>query len=153
MIAPGRRFLGTCILAATLSGIGGVAQAKEYRVAMLNRGPEGPMVFAPAFVKVAPGDTVRFVPTDKSHNAESIQTLTPAGGVAFKGKINEEIVVRFTTAGLYGYKCLPHLGMGMVGVVQVGVPVNRAAFITQVQALPPLARARMTTYLKQVRAR
>jgi len=31
------------------------------------------MVFEPALLKNAPGDTVTFVPTDKSHNAESIK--------------------------------------------------------------------------------
>ena len=45
---------------------------------MLNKGAEGAMVFEPALVKVAPGDTVKFVATDKGHNAETIKGMLPA---------------------------------------------------------------------------
>ena len=37
------------------------------------------MVFEPAFVKIAPGDTVKFVSTDKGHNAEIIKGMLPEG--------------------------------------------------------------------------
>ena len=37
------------------------------------------MVFEPALVKVAPGDTVKFVATDKGHNAETIKGMLPDG--------------------------------------------------------------------------
>ena len=43
--------------------------AAEVEVKMLNKGTEGAMVFEPALVKVEPGDTVKFVATDKGHNA------------------------------------------------------------------------------------
>src|SRR5690606_12111270 len=36
----------------------------DHTVKMLNQGADGMMVFEPAFLKVAPGDTVTFVPTD-----------------------------------------------------------------------------------------
>jgi len=109
------------------------------------------MAFAPGFVRIAPGDTVRFVPKDKSHNAESLPQLTPQGAAKFKGAINQELVVRFDKPGLYGFKCLPHLFMGMVGLIQVGAPVNRAAVVAEVAKLPPVARKRMTAYLAQVK--
>ncbi|HMA14478.1 MAG TPA: plastocyanin/azurin family copper-binding protein, partial [Kiloniellaceae bacterium] len=48
------------------------AQAGEVEVKMLTRGEAGMMVFEPAVVHVQPGDTVRFVPVDPGHNAESI---------------------------------------------------------------------------------
>lgn len=48
------------------------ASAAEVQVKMLNKGADGAFVFEPALVKIAPGDTVRFVPTDKGHNVESI---------------------------------------------------------------------------------
>jgi pseudoazurin len=127
------------------------ASAREHRVDMANRSADGAMVFAPGFIKVMPGDTVRFIVRDKSHNAESIPALTPPGGKSFKGRIDQEILVRFTAQGLYGYKCLPHLGMGMVGLVQVGKPVNRTAFEAGIAKLPPLARARFAKYLRSVR--
>ena len=135
----------TALFAAAL--VSSPANAKEWQVTMVNRGVNGAMDYTPAFLKIAPGDTVRFVATDKTHNAESIPELTPAGGNLFKGKLNQDVVVTFSKSGLYGYKCLPHLGMGMVGLVQVGKAVNRASFTTDLAKLPPLARKRMTAFL------
>jgi pseudoazurin len=125
------------------------ASAKEWRVLMVNRGANGAMDFAPAYLHIAPGDTVRFVAKDPTHNAESIRELTPAGGTLFKGALNRDTVVKFTVPGLYGYKCLPHLAMGMVGMIEVGKPVNRAGFTAAMGKLPPFARARMTKFLQQ----
>ena len=65
----------------------------------------------------------------------------------FRGRINEEIVVRFTAPGLYGYKCLPHLGMGMVGLIQVGRPVNRAAVVEGAARLPGRGKSVMEELL------
>ena len=53
---------------------------------MLNKGEKGVMVFQPDLVMAAPGDTVTFVPTDKSHNAEAIKDMLPEGATLFKGK-------------------------------------------------------------------
>ena len=38
---------------------------------MMNKGEKGAMVFVPDLVKAAPGDTIRFVPTDKTHSADT----------------------------------------------------------------------------------
>lgn len=127
------------------------AQAKQWTVAMVNRGPDGAMDFAPAFLRIVPGDTVRFIARDKTHNAESIPALTPPGGTMFKGATDRDVVVKFTRPGLYGYKCMPHYAMGMVGLIEVGKPVNQAAFVASAAKLPPFAKARMTNFLKQVR--
>jgi pseudoazurin len=126
--------------------------AKEYQVKMLNKGADGSlMVFEPAFLQVAPGDTVKFLATQKGHNAESIVGMAPAGAVAFKGKINEEITVRFIKGGVYGYKCLPHLGMGMVGIIQVGGATNKADASAAAAKLPGLGKKRMIELLGMVR--
>jgi pseudoazurin len=146
-----RLAMTTGLIAVPLVALAAPASAREYKVEMANRSADGSMVFGPGLIRIAPGDTVRFVVRDKSHNAESIRELTPAGAKLFKGRIDEEIRVRFTAPGLYGYKCLPHLGMGMVGIVQVGAPVNRRAFEAGVAKLPPLARARFAKYLRAVR--
>ena len=128
------------------------AAAKEHQVKMLNKGADGSlMVFEPAFIKIAPGDSVKFLATQKGHNAESVAGMAPAGGPVFKGKINEEIVVRFTKAGLYGYKCLPHVGMGMIGLVQVGGAGNKAAATAAAAKLPGLGKKRMTALLAEAR--
>ncbi len=96
------------------------AQAAEVEVKMLTRGETGMMVFEPALVRIEPGDSVRFVPTDPGHNAQSRKGMTPEGGEAFKGGIGKELVVTFEAEGVYGYDCMPHYGMGMVGLVVVG---------------------------------
>ena len=73
--------------------------------------------------KMSVSSRVRFIPTDKSHNAETIPGMVPDGAEAFKGKLNQAISVTFETEGVYGYKCMPHYAIGMVGVVVVGDPV------------------------------
>jgi pseudoazurin len=102
----------------------GGADAAEHQILMLNKGEKGAMVFEPDFVRAAPGDTVRFIPTDKGHNAETIKGMVPDGAEPFKSKFNKEIVVTLENEGVYGVKCAPHYAMGMVAIVQVGAPVN-----------------------------
>ena len=106
--------------AAIIITLGGAAVAETFEVQMLNRGESGTMVFEPSSLRIAEGDTVKFVATDRGHNAESIDGMMPAGAEAFAGKINEEIEVTFTEAGFYGVQCKPHFAMGMVMVVAVG---------------------------------
>src|SRR3712207_559730 len=128
------------------------AAAKEHQVKMLNKGSDGSlMVFEPAFIKIAPGDTVKSLATQKGHNAESIAGMAPAGGTTFKGKINEEISVKFNKEGVYGYKCLPHLGMGMVGVVQVGKAVNKGQAAAAAAKLPGMGKKRMTALVARAK--
>lgn len=117
------------ILAAAFSLIAfaGSANAEEHVVQMLNKGEKGAMVFQPDYIRAAPGDTVKFVPTDKSHNAEAIKGMTPDGAESFKGKLNEEITVTVTQEGIYGVKCAPHYGMGMVALIVVGEPGDTEA--------------------------
>ncbi|MEE7504392.1 pseudoazurin [Methylobacterium mesophilicum] len=104
------------LLIASIAG----ANASEVSIKTLNSGPGGMMVFDPAFVKIQPGDTVRFVPADKGHNAELIKGMAPEGAVPFKTVVGKEETVTFDKPGLYGIKCAPHYIMGMVGLVQVG---------------------------------
>ena len=100
------------------------AHAAEHQVKMLNKGDKGAMVFQPALVRAAPGDVIHFLPSDKSHNAETIKGMLPDGATEFKGKMNEEVTVTFDKEGAYGVKCAPHYGMGMVALIVVGQPVN-----------------------------
>lgn len=115
--------------AVVLAAFAGSAAAADYEVHMLNKGKDGAMVFEPAGVKIAAGDTVTFVPTDKGHNAETIKGMLPAGATEFKGKMSEKVTVTFDVPGAYGIKCAPHVGMGMVGLVVVGdAPANLDAY-------------------------
>ncbi len=103
---------------------GTIAQAENFDVKMLNKGAEGAMVFEPAFVSAAVGDTVTFLATDKGHNVEAIKDMLPAGVEVFKSDFGKDYVLTITTEGLYGVKCTPHFTMGMVALIQAGAPVN-----------------------------
>jgi len=116
----------------------GVASAAEVEVKMLNKGAEGLMVFEPALVKIEPGDTVKFVATDKGHNAETIKGMLPADAAPFAGKMGEDVSVTFDKPGAYGIKCMPHYGMGMVALVVVGKPGN----LDEAKAAPQSGKAK-----------
>lgn len=127
------------VLAASLMVLAGGARAAEVEVKLLNKGTEGGvMVFEPAFVKIAPGDTVKFVATDKGHNAETIKGMLPEGAASFVGKNGEDVAVKFDQEGVYGVKCLPHYGMGMVAMIVVGTPAN----VDQAKAVPQVGKAK-----------
>ena len=123
---------------AVFVGLAGPAMAAEIQVKMLNRGTDGVMVFEPALVKIEPGDTIKFVATDKGHNAESIKDMFPADSTPFVGKLGEDVKVTFDKHGVYGVKCLPHYGMGMVALIVVGTPGNLA----EAKAVPQTGKAK-----------
>lgn len=101
------------------------AMAANFDVQMLNKGADGAMVFEPSLLKIAVGDTVTFIPTDKSHNVETIKGMLPEGAEPTKGKASQETIITFTVPGAYGLKCAPHFTMGMVALVIVGdAPAN-----------------------------
>ena len=131
--------IGAAVLAMSF---GVAASAANFDVHMLNKGKNGVMVFEPGAVKIAKGDTVTFIPTDKSHNAETVKGMLPEGATPFKGKMNETIKITFDVPGAYAVKCMPHVGMGMVGLVVVGdAPANLEAVKTS--KLPKKARERL----------
>ena len=139
-------------LALTLSVvIAAPAAAMVVIVKMKNAGAGGAMVFEPAFVKAAVGDTVRFVPTDPSHNAETISTMLPAGVAPSKGAMNKDFVLKPTVAGVYGVKCQPHYSMGMVALVQVGNGPSANLAAAKAVKLAPFAAKRMTPLLAQAK--
>ncbi len=131
-----RKMMSLAAFAVLMSA--GWAAAAEVEVKMLNKGAEGLMVFEPALVKVEPGDTVKFVASDKSHNAESIKNMLPAGTAPFAGKMNEDVSVTFDKPGAYGVKCMPHYAMGMVALIVVGKPDN----LDEAKAVPQSGKAK-----------
>lgn len=91
-------------------------------VEMLNKAPDSNerQVFNPPVLKIEPGTTVIFKPTDKGHNSEASSDMLPEGVEAWKSKINEEFEVTLDVPGVYGYHCTPHQSAGMVGLILVG---------------------------------
>lgn len=118
------KLYGMLLTAALSAGLAAAAPAADIEVQMLNKGESGAMVFEPALVKAAPGDTIHFIATDKSHNVESVKGMLPEGVEAFKGKLNENYDLTVTEEGVYGVKCTPHFPMGMVALVVVGDPAS-----------------------------
>ncbi len=100
------------------------AFSADFEIQLLNKGEAGSMVFEPAFLEIAPGDTVTFVATNPGHNAQAIDGMIPEGAEAFKGPFSKDFSVTFDTAGVYGIKCTPHYSMGMVAMVAVGEATN-----------------------------
>lgn len=105
------------------------------------------MVYEPDYLAIAPGDRVKFIATQPSHNAASLPGFLPEGAEPFKGRINEEVEVTFEVPGFYGIQCIPHLAMGMVMLIQVG---ERPSSEVQIPAsLPTRARQRFEQILEQ----
>jgi pseudoazurin len=144
-------------IAATVAllacGVSFSAQAADHEVKMLNKGSNGEThVFEPAFLKIAPNDTVTFTPVDKGHDSQSIDGAIPDGAQPWKGGISKKITVRFSKPGLYGYECMPHYALGMVGLIQVGDDTSNLQAIKD-KRMPPRAEKRMDDLLKQVQAK
>lgn len=92
-------------------------------VQMYTKDPDdasGLQVFKPRVVTAKVGDTIKFIPTDPTHQSVSIAGMLPAGVTGWEGKVNEEVSYVIPAEGVYGYKCTPHYAAGMIGLVVVG---------------------------------
>ena len=117
--------LKSCLILLAVIAAATKAFAAEHTVQMKNVGTDGSiMVFEPAVLNVAVGDTVHFVPTDAAHNSESVEGLIPEGATAWKGAMSSKVSVTLDQEGVYVYQCLPHIALAMVGVLVVGEPTN-----------------------------
>ncbi len=81
------------------------------------------LIFNPLVVKINPGDSVSWN-NMSTHNSESIDGLIPEGAEKWNSPMSENYQRTFTQEGIYVYKCTPHIGTGMGGVIIVGEPVN-----------------------------
>lgn len=123
------------------------AFAAEHTVKMLNNGPGGMMIFEPAVLQVAVGDTVNFVATDMAHNSASV--FTPPGATPWKGAMSRDISVTLDTAGVYIYECTPHKMMAMVGVIQVtdGMELDMSLDSAYVEAADTFAKTYKSAFV------
>lgn len=106
---------------AFLASAGLAVAPRSHVVEMLTQDPETGrrMVFTPRILRVASGDTVTFRPSQPMHNSMSTPGMVPEGASGWRGSIGKSVSVTFTKPGYYGYHCLPHKSMGMVGLVIV----------------------------------
>ena len=113
--------------AALLLGSTIASFAETIEVEMLNENAAGDrMVFSQELIRAEIGDVIRFVPTDRSHNAQSVKGALPEGQEGFKGRMNKEIEYVVTQAGLTAVVCQPHQTMGMVALIVVGNDLSNA---------------------------
>lgn len=121
--------------------------AADHTVQMPTKSTDGEMVFEPILTKLAMGDTIFFVSTDKGHQVSTIETMMPPGAPLLQSADDQTLTVTFDTERAYVLKCAPHFGMGTVAVVIVGQtpPANLDAIKTG--KLPKKARERVDTAL------
>lgn len=79
--------------------------------------------FEPLVTVIAAGDTVAWE-NMSSHDTQAFADLIPQGTEVWHSSMGENYQRTFTQEGIYIYKCTPHIGAGMGGVVIVGNPVN-----------------------------
>ncbi|SNB61516.1 pseudoazurin [Arboricoccus pini] len=128
--------------AGIMLGVGSPLQAAEIEIKMLNKGADGGyMVFEPNFVEAAPGDTIKFVAADQGHDSVSMKGMLPEGAAEWKGRLSQEISVVVDKPGIYGYKCEPHYGMGMVGLIVVGKDTHNLEAARQVKQMGKAKKA------------
>lgn len=98
------------------------ANGTVIEVQMYTKDPDdasGLQVFKPRLVKAKVGDTIKFVPTDPTHQSSSIDGGVPAGAAGWKGEVNKEVSAVMSVPGVYLYQCVPHYAAGMVGMIVV----------------------------------
>ncbi|NOQ80910.1 MAG: copper-binding protein [Methylophaga sp.] len=97
--------------------------------------------FKPMVIKIAPGDTVSWENMN-GHISNTIFTnkdqskteYIPAGAEGWTSAMGENYTTApLTVEGIYLYKCDPHWGAGMGGVIIVGTPTN----LDDIQATKP----------------
>lgn len=100
--------------------------AEEVHIKMLDTSSAGSLAFEPGFVTAKVGDTIVFEPVQKGGHS-TFSLLVPPGAQRWSGAPDKETRVKLDTEGVYLYACAAHKMMGMVGVIQVGRPLNLAA--------------------------
>ena len=110
-----------------------LASAADLTIDMLNKRDDGKrMVYSLEVAKIDAGQSIKWVAKDKGHNVEMIKG--PDGAtLPKKSKLNEDVTIKFDTPGIYLYKCTPHVGMGMIGIVVVGGDTSNKDAIMKVK--------------------
>jgi pseudoazurin len=111
-------------------------------------------VFKPNLIAAEVGDTIRFLPTELSHQSSSIATMLPEGARGWEGAVNAEVSYVLPRPGIYGFECVPHYAAGMIGLVVVngeGKTENLAR--TRAASHPGLATPEFAALFAQAQAR
>jgi pseudoazurin len=115
------------ITAALLIGSAVPAFAETIEIQLLNENKSGDrMIFSQELIRAEVGDVIRFIATDRSHNAQSVRNALPEGQEAFRGRMNQDVEYIVTETGLTAVVCQPHESMGMVALIVVGDDLSNA---------------------------
>jgi pseudoazurin len=115
------------ITAALLIGSAVPAFAETIEIQLLNENKSGDrMIFSQELIRAEVGDVIRFIATDRSHNAQSVKDAIPEGQEAFRGRMNQDVEYIVTETGLTAVVCQPHESMGMVALIVVGDDLSNA---------------------------
>ncbi len=110
-----------------------IANAADLSIDMLNKRDDGKrMVYSLELAKIDAGKSIKWVAKDKGHNVEMIKGPDGAA-LPKKSKLSEDVTIKFDTPGIYLYKCTPHVGMGMIGIVVVGGDTSNKEAISKVK--------------------
>lgn len=120
----GKSLIGAVLAASTLISSAVMAENHVVQATVTS--------FKPMVVKIAPGDTVSWenmnghiVNTIFTNKDQSKTEYIPEGATGFTGAMGENFqTAPLTEEGVYLYKCDPHWGAGMGGVIIVGEPTN-----------------------------
>lgn len=109
--------------------------------------------FDPPFIFIQPGDQVSWERMP-SHNVETIDSMVPEGQEKINSELGENVFVTFDTPGIIVYKCTPHWGNRMGGVIVVGEPEDAGAILDAYMANTDEEPANLPArgLLKKVRA-
>jgi len=109
------------------------AAERNHVVNVISDEAAGRMYFDPKVLYVDPGDTVTWINRgDEEHDIITFPDGYPEGTAAFQSPLferaGEQWSHTFAKEGTYEYHCLPHLPMGMHGMIIVGKPSGQSGF-------------------------
>lgn len=110
------------VISIAMALFGQVAHAADHTVNAVA------VKFEPMFSYVEPGDTITWEGM-AGHNVETIDLMSPEGLEKVNSELGATVSLTFTEPGIIVYKCTPHWGARMGGVIVVGKPEDPGAII------------------------
>lgn len=112
------------VISVSLTGplTGNFAFAAEHTVSAVT------VKFNPVFLYIEPGDTVNWE-NMVGHNIETIDIMAPEGLEKINTELGANVTATFEMEGIIVYKCTPHWGARMGGIIVVGKPENPSEII------------------------
>jgi len=90
--------------------------------------------FDPLFVYIEPGDRIDWT-NMAGHLIETIESMSPEGAEMILTEMGKDVSHTYEVEGIHVYKCTPHWGARMGGIVVVGKPEDPVAILDGYLAL------------------